>query len=63
MKQQDYKGKKQVQLKWTLAFKSPICEVRLAVKPRIIASLTACKKSAPFINSFLRKSRFYSPMT
>ena len=40
-----------------------IFRVRLVLWPKIIASLSACKKWAQMINSFLRYSLFYCPMT
>ena len=41
-----------------LAFKKSKIQSTMSVKPKIIASHSACKKSAQFINSFLRYSRF-----
>ena len=38
------------------------CRVRLVVKPTIIASLSACKKVAQSINSFLKYSINISPV-
>ena len=35
---------------------------RMAVYPKITTSLSACKKSAHYINSFPQYSRFYSLM-
>ena len=41
---------------------SPAAKVRLVVKPTIIASLSACKKVAQSINSFLKYSINISPV-
>ena len=42
----------------SLVFESQRYRVRLEVKTKIITSLAACKKSARFIISFLKYSRF-----